>query len=64
MAHERKVLTDRNRDDVVQTLLECWEYFDNRADADCDSDGYIPNKEMQLLVSVNEALAALGEDGK
>lgn len=37
-------------------LVECEEYFDNRADADCDLDGFIPNKEMQILSVVKEAL--------
>lgn len=39
-------------------LAECEEYFDNHADADCDQDGFIPNKEMQLLSIVRAALSA------
>lgn len=41
-----------------EALVECEEYFDNRADADCDQDGFIPNKEMLLLTTVREALAS------
>ena len=31
--------------------------FDNRADADCDQDGFIPNEEMTLLSVVRAAIA-------
>lgn len=37
-------------------LEQCEEYFDNRADADGDSEGFHPNKEMNLLTEVREAL--------
>lgn len=39
-------------------LQECEAYFCDRADADCDQDGFIPNKEMSLLVEIRAALAA------
>lgn len=45
-----------NNADVVETLIECEEYFDIRSDADCDQDGFIPNKEMVLLSKVKTAL--------
>lgn len=41
---------------MEEALGECEEYFDNIADCDCDQDGYIPNKEMQLLCAVRDAL--------
>jgi len=41
---------------LMAALLECDEYFDNRADADCDQDGYIPNDEMKMLTVVRAAL--------
>lgn len=41
-------------------LEQCEEYFDNRADADCDQDGFIPNTEMKLLCEVREALGKGG----
>ena len=43
--------------DLLSALLECEAYFDNRADADCDQDGFIPNEEMKLLSEVREAIA-------
>lgn len=43
--------------EVLEALLQCEDYFDNRADADCDQDGFIPNEEMRLLSAVREALA-------
>lgn len=42
--------------DLIELLIECEEYFDNKADADCDETGFIPNKEMHLLTMVREAL--------
>lgn len=44
---------------AVEALEQCEEYFDNRADADCDQDGFIPNKEMRLLSVVRAARSAL-----
>jgi hypothetical protein len=38
------------------TLGECREYFDQRSDADCDQDGYIPNEEMKLLCEIDEVM--------
>lgn len=43
--------------ELLAALHECEEYFDNRADADCDQDGFIPNKEMRLLTEVRAAIA-------
>lgn len=37
-------------------LGECEDYFANRADADCEQDGFIPNEEMVLLSAVRGAL--------
>ncbi|MGN7750601.1 hypothetical protein [Sinorhizobium sp. 22678] len=48
------------RADLIAALQECEDYFDNRADADCDQDGYIPNEEMKLLQVVREALKKAG----
>ncbi len=42
--------------ELLETLFECEDYFDNRADADCDQDGFIPNKEMLILSAVREAI--------
>ena len=43
---------------MAKALDECEDYFDNRADADCDQDGFIQNEEMKLLQVVREALAS------
>lgn len=40
-------------------LNEAAEYFADRADADCDQDGFIPNREMGLLQEMEEAMGAL-----
>lgn len=44
---------------LIETLKECEEYFDNRADADQPSgDSYpTPNEEMKILVAVRQALS-------
>lgn len=39
-----------------EALREAREYFDDLYDADCDQDGFIPNKEMTLLVEIEAAL--------
>jgi len=41
---------------LAAALQECADYFENRADADCDQDGFIPNKEMQMLDVCKRAL--------
>jgi len=46
--------------DLIELLIECEEYFDDLADADCDETGFIPNKEMRLLTMVREALRKVG----
>lgn len=67
---DMRALTPPDNADLVavrDALIVAEEYFDNRADADCDQDGYIPNEEMRLLVDVREAIATLnrmmGEEG-
>jgi hypothetical protein len=40
-------------------MNEAAEYFDDLADADCDQDGFIPNREMRLHQEVEEAIRAL-----
>src|SRR5688572_677680 len=41
---------------VKDVLFELQEYLNDKADADHDGENYIPNTEMKLLSSVNEAL--------
>jgi hypothetical protein len=47
---------------LVEALAECREYFDGRADAECDpsSPGFTGNEEMRLLVLLDAALKAAG----
>lgn len=61
-AHNAKADANRvqPRGDLIEALQACEEYFDNRADADCDQDGYIPNEEMKLLTLVRDALRKAG----
>ncbi|WP_421580867.1 hypothetical protein [Shinella sp. M31] len=44
---------------ILDVLEGCRDYFDNRSDADCDQDGFVPNKEMILLSNVQSALEHL-----
>jgi len=37
-------------------LCDLDEFFDGRADADCDQDGFIPNEEMKMLSRIRELL--------
>lgn len=58
LAEVRKLRAENEK--LRAELAECEDYFDNRADADCDQDGYIPNEEMKRLTSVREALGKGG----
>lgn len=43
---------------LIETLSECRDYFDDRADADQPSGECArPNEEMKLLIAVKEALS-------
>lgn len=53
---DRATAAEAKNDRMSEALHECEEYFDNRADADCDQDGYIPNDEMKMLTVVRAAL--------
>lgn len=45
---------------LESTLTECREYFEERADADCDQDGFIPNMEMKIMVEIDEVMHGPG----
>jgi hypothetical protein len=45
--------------EASSALNEATEYFADRADADCDQDGFIPNEEMKLYEVMEAAMAAL-----
>lgn len=42
--------------EITEILEECFEYFDNRQDADCDETGFIPNQEMVMATRINAVL--------
>lgn len=46
-------------DEAIEALSDASEYFDKRADADCDQDGFIPNEEMRLKQKMDGALAGI-----
>lgn len=48
----------RDVSDLVSVCEDCEAYFDNKADADCDQDGYHPNREMSILSRLKTALGA------
>ena len=51
------------KEDLEQLLIDLEEYFDDRADADCDYErGFIPNEEMRLLTRIQEAQKQLNAD--
>jgi hypothetical protein len=43
--------------ELESALGECRDYFDDRADADCDQDGFIPNEEMRMMTAIDEVLS-------
>jgi len=59
MAEELKAAYERIKE-LESTLNEVREYFEERADADCDQDGYIPNKEMRMMVEIDTTLHGPG----
>lgn len=44
----------QRNNELLCVLGDCYDYFDSRADADCDQDGFIPNEEMKMLSSLKE----------
>ncbi len=56
-------ISETERNDIVEALTQACEYFDDRADADGDSEGFHPNKEMQLQMLCEAALEVLPGSG-
>ena len=50
--------------DIIEALTQACEYFDNRADCDCDQDGFVPNREMRLMQLCESALEVLPDLNK
>lgn len=56
-------LSTQHTNELIDLLVECWEYFDNRADVvDGDYGEPRPNKAMSLGEDVRRTLARLGHD--
>jgi hypothetical protein len=53
-------VTMRVYKELEQLLCDLEEYFDGRADADCDQDGFIPNEAMKFLTRIREILPQSG----
>ena len=51
-------LADANRrcEQLENLLLDLREYFDQRADADHDGDGFVANEEMRIMMRIDEEL--------
>jgi hypothetical protein len=47
---------NRRIEQLQNLLLDLREYFDQRADADCDEDGFIANEEMRIMMRIDEEL--------
>ena len=47
-------------DDLIDILDRLEEYLEDRQDADCDQDGFIPNEEMRLLSDLVDARRKAG----
>jgi len=43
-------------DELIEALNECAEYFERFSDADYDQDGFVPNKEMEMLSMIKRAM--------
>lgn len=41
---------------LLEALKECEDYFDDRADAEQDSNGAFPNKEMYMLLRIRNVI--------
>jgi len=51
-------LADANRrcEQLENLLLDLREYFEQRADADCDDRGFVANEEMRILMRIEQEL--------
>lgn len=50
---------DDLKNQIIDLLHELKEYFHDRADADGDSEGMYPNKEMQIQTSIEDLLSQI-----
>ena len=46
---------DQRRIEQLENLLhDLRDYFDQRADADCDDRGFVANEEMRIVMRIDE----------
>lgn len=48
--------------EMLEVLFQCEAYFDNKADADHDETGFVPNQEMILQAAIQAVIAKVGPD--
>ena len=53
-------MTDYQKNELVDLLVQLYEYMEDRADASSDSDWEHPNKEMRLMGEIGDTLNTLG----
>lgn len=46
----------RRIEQLENLLLDLRDYFDQRADADHDGDGFVANEEMRIMMRIEEEL--------
>lgn len=50
-------MSDKRRIEQLENLLsDLLDYFEQRADADCDQDGFVANEEMRIMMRIEEEL--------
>ncbi len=54
-------MTQFSQDNLMQLLLDLYEFLDDQADADGDATGYKPNRAMSLQMRVEMAMNELEE---
>ena len=49
-----------HREELINALTDCADYFDGCSDADFDGDTFVANKEMRLKMMIEEVLKQVG----
>ena len=53
-------MTEYQKNELVDLLVQLYEYMEDRADVSSDSDWDHPNKEMHLMGEIGDTLSVLG----
>jgi len=53
-------MTEYQKNELVDLLVQLYEYMEDRADVSSDSEGDTPNKEMRLMGEIGDTLSVLG----